>query len=459
MKLRIRAILNYLYKRPELVFVLIALPFGLFSAIFVPQISVTDEDSHLLRSYQVARGEFICHKSTNYPQDVIDKSRSGSNGSRAYTMDFSDKVDTSDQKKFSCSSAAGYSPLAYIPQAVGILAAEAASPTTAMMVLLARIANLLFYIVAVYWIIKRVLVGKYIFFIIALIPQMIHLAASLSADMINNVVTLAIAAFILSLFVQKQKISRKQIILLICLVVAAALLKRNLILLLLPLAFLPSRLFVENKNKKIPFNIRKWSLAAITIITFGLMYLLWAKLSFVAHSQTAGLANPISAHPNLFLNLLFNTYLSDYGDLVLRGVFGEFSSFLYHFPTILVFAQIVLLLISYIYEPSKSIYAAVRNKWLVISMTGMFIASILTITYGMYTEWGLRRGISEYADGVQGRYFTALLALLIPLFAWVSKYVSIKVKSEKFLFAVIIIGQVTMLGFYVLYTIKTLKGM
>lgn len=456
MKQKIKALLTYLYTRPEITFVLIALPFGLFSAVAIPQMSVTDENSHLLRAYQVAQGEFICHKTSFYPQDVIDKSRTGSNGNRVYTMDFSDPVETHDEKKFTCGSAAGYSPLAYIPQALGIIAAQLLHPTTATMVLLARIASLLFYVAALYWIIKKVRAGKYVFFVVALIPQMIHLAASLSADMINNVVTLAIAALVLTLFVQKEKMSKKQIILLLCLVIAAALLKKNLILLLLPLLFLPKRLFVENTIKKIPFNMQKWLLAGATVLLFGAAYLLWTKLSFVPVPPVAGVPNPIEAHPNLFLNLLFNTYLSDYGDLVLRGVFGEFSSFLYHFPTLIVFLQILLLLIALLANPTNVTQIIARNKWLVVSMTVAFIVSILVITYGMYTEWGLKRGISEYADGVQGRYFTALLVLLMPLFAWISQYVSVKVKSDKLLFAIVAVGQIILLGFYVLYTIKLL---
>ena len=451
MKKGVKKLLDFLYKRPEVVFVLIAVPFGAFSAFYVPQMSVTDEDSHLLRAYQVARGEFVCHKSSMYPQDVIDM----------FTKDFSDVsdvIDESDQKKFVCGSAAGYAPIAYIPQAVGITFAKATHPTVASMVFMARIANLFVYILALYLIIKKVRVGKYVFFVIALIPQMIHLAASLSADTINNVIVLGIVALVFNLFIQKQKISKKQILLLIILIAAVAVLKRNLILVLFPLAFLPAQLFKENKNNKIPFNVHKWTLAAAAALMFGITYLIWSKLSFVYTVPAVGLPNPIEIHPNLFINLLFNTYLSDYGDLVLRGVFGEFSSFLYHFPTILVFLQIVILLLAYLYDPQRNIRTLAQNKWLVISMTSAFILSVFAITYGLYTEWGLKRGIQEYADGVQGRYFTALLVLLVPLFAWIGKYVSIRVKSEKFLFLIVASGQVLILAFYVLYTVKTLLG-
>lgn len=458
MKLRLKRMLNFLYMRPELVFVIIALPFGLFSAIAVPQISITDEDSHLLRSYQVSRGEFVCDKNTAYPKEIVDKSRSGSDGAREYTTDFLDTVGDEGDVQHICGSASGYAPIAYIPQAIGVILAYIVSPSAAAMVVLARIANLLVYICAVYLIIKKVKVGKYVFFVIALIPQMVHLAASLSADMMNNIVALGLVAITLNLFVQHRKISKRQKGVLIGLIVLAFLLKTNLVILLLPLLFLPVRIFKPNKSAKIPFNIQKWSLAGVAGTLAGGLYLLWSSLTVGDASSVAGAPNPIAEQPRLFINLLFNTYFSDYGDVVLRGMFGDFSSFLYHFPTILLIAQAILLFIVFTYR-SEATNQNILNKKLIISMLVSFVVSILTVTYVLYTAWALKRGIADHADGVQGRYFTALLVLLIPFFAWVGKYISVRAKSDKLMFAVIVAVQVSLLGFYVLYTIKTLAGM
>lgn len=458
MKNRIKTMLGAMYRYPERVFVVLAVIFGTFSAIAVPQISITDEDTHLKRAYQVAQGQFVCQKATDYPLDIIEKSRTGAGGNREYTSDFTNEVDESDRGRFSCGSAAGYSPIGYLPQAAGIAAANAIHPTTGTMVLLARLANLILYVAAGYLIIRKVLVAKYVFFIVLLIPQMIHLAASLSADSLNNIVTLGIFALILNLFIQTSKISRKQIAVLITLLVSAALLKVSLFFILLPLLFLPVKLFKDNKITNVPFNIQKWSLGLLALISSALAYLLWMGISQVESSMVGGVADPIEDQPSLILNLYFNTYFSDYGDLVLRGVFGEFSSFLYHFPTILIIAQLALLLLAFLHTSgiNKAIKKVRSNKWLVLSSTSAFVVSIIAITYGLYKAWGLKRGITLYADGVQGRYFTALLVLLIPFFAWVSKYISFQVKSDRLLFGIILAGQVIILGFYVLYTIRML---
>ena len=427
MRLKLRSLSSYLIKRPELLFILIAIPFGLVSAAIVPQISITDENSHLLRIHQLSRGEMVCRGGTTYPGEVIDKSKTGDNGGREYTRDFSDRIDMPEQA-FRCGSAAGYSLLAYLPQVIGAIFAQLIHPTAASIVLFARIFSLLFYVGAVYFIIKWVKAGKYVFFVVALIPQMIHLAASLSADMMNNVLALSIVAFIINLFTQKHKISKRQILILLGLVAAAALLKKNLILLFLPMLFLPKELFRKN-SLKAPFNLQKWAIACCAGVVALVVYIFWAKLTFVESASVVGAANPVEQRPLLFFNLIFNTYFSDYGDLVLRGVFGEFSSFLYHFPTILVVVQIILLLLAYLYQPVSESGITMRNKkWFILASAAAFSISILAITYGMYVEWGLKRGIVEYADGVQGRYFTALLVCLIPVFAWVHKYVRVIAK-------------------------------
>jgi hypothetical protein len=77
----------------------------------------------------------------------------------------------------------------------------------------------------------------------------------------------------------------------------------------------------------------------------------------------------------------------------------------------------------------------------------------------MYSQWALRAGIVDHAEGVQGRYFTALLALLIPLFVWIRERLEIRPKSRKEFFYIILTSQIIVLLFYVLFTIRALMRM
>ena len=463
-----KKLFDRLYKKPELAFLIVGLTFGLFSAIFVPQMSIADEDSHLLRSYQVANGEIICNKSTEYPRSITNASKDGSkvNGlpgnERRFSIDFNTKINDSDKVRYSCGSAGSYGFILYIPQAIGINIAKLINPNVSTSILLARVMSVLFYVMAVWFIIKKVKVGKYAFMIIALIPQMLHVAGSLSADMINNVVLLAAVAITINLFMQKTRLTRRQIAGLLLFVIVLATTKATNILVLLPMLFIPTSLFHKNKIKKIPFNIRKWSLVLISgVVALSVLVV----LNFVLPDKTAldsggiGVSQgPVADKPYLALNVLFNTYFSGYGDFVLRGTFGAFSSFLYELPFIVVIFQLFILLLVFLYREKEDRFI-IKNKGFIIGSVSALVLSVLAVTYVMYSQWALRAGIVDHAEGVQGRYFTALLALLIPLFVWIRERLEIRPKSRKEFFYIILTSQIIVLLFYVLFTIRALMRM
>ena len=58
---------------------------------------------------------------------------------------------------------------------------------------------------------------------------------------------------------------------------------------------------------------------------------------------------------------------------------------------------------------------------------------------------------------VQGRYFTALAVLLIPIGIWLQKYFRIETKNEKVFNLIMFFGLALVLGFYVFETVWTYK--
>lgn len=79
----------------------------------------------------------------------------------------------------------------------------------------------------------------------------------------------------------------------------------------------------------------------------------------------------------------------------------------------------------------------------------------------MFSVWAImpfRFGVDAYyADGVQGRYFTALAVLLIPIGIWLQKYFRIETKNEKVFNLIMFFGLALVLGFYVFETVWTYK--
>jgi hypothetical protein len=73
----------------------------------------------------------------------------------------------------------------------------------------------------------------------------------------------------------------------------------------------------------------------------------------------------------------------------------------------------------------------------------------------MYVLWALPLlgPSATYAAGVQGRYFTATLATLIPAGIWLRRYVSIVVKTDMMFSSIVASTSGFLLLFYTLQTV------
>lgn len=236
-------------------------------------------------------------------------------------------------------------------------------------------------------------------------------------------------------------------------------------LLLFPLIFLPKHLFSPNKNKKLPFNVQKWiiltSIGAIAIVSV----LIWQKIYGQPLLTTGAAHNPLHSNPLKFIAILFNTYISPtigYTDVVLRGSVGDFSSFKYHLPLFILIPLFSLLFLSLVHYNKKDQELLGENtgKLAVYNLAtiGMFVCAV---SYAMYTAWALlpfRFGEGAYyADGVQGRYFTATAVMLIPVGLWLQKYINVRTKNEKVFNLIMFFGLALILSFYIFETVWTYK--
>ena len=450
-------------KKPENVFISLSLFFGVLSAILVPQLSVSDENMHYLRAYGISQGRVESGSRCTLPNDVA--KRAGSVYEGNFSSDYSKPIDSSSLNIDKCSSASGYPPIMHLPQAIGIGIANLFNGSTGLTILFGRIANALFYSIAIYFIIKWVRVGKWAFTAIGLIPLMVHMASSLSSDCMTNVAVFTITAFILNLFTQKDKLSHKQTIALICTGVFLTLTKSVNALLLFPLLFLPKRLFSPNKNERLPFNIQKWTILVVTGIAAIISILIWQKIYGQPLLTTGAAHNPLHSNPLKFIAILFNTYINPrlpVSDDIIRGVIGAFSAFKYGLPLFVLIPSFSLLFLSLLHYNKKDqeLLGEQTGKLAVYNLAtiGMFVCAV---SYAMYTAWALlpfRFGEGAYyADGVQGRYFTATAVMLVPVGLWLQKYINVRTKNEKVFNLIMFFGLALILSFYIFETVWTYK--
>ena len=450
-------------KKPENVFISLSLFFGVLSAILVPQLSVSDENMHYLRAYGISQGRVESGSRCTLPKDVA--KRAGSVYEGNFSSDYSKPIDRSSLNIDKCSSASGYPPIMHLPQAIGIGIANTIHGSLGITILFGRLFNLIFYSIALYFIIKWVRVGKWAFVATGLFPLMIHLSASLSGDCMANIAIFTTVAALLNLFSQKRPITRRQQLLVVFVFCFSILTKSVSILLLFPLIFLPKHLFSPNKNKKIPFNVQKWRLIIFASILAGLCLMLWLQIYTQPLLTTGAAHNPLHSNPLKFIAILFNTYISPtigYTDVVLRGSVGDFSSFKYHLPLFILIPLFSLLFLSLIHYNKKDqeLLGEQTGKLAVYNLAtiGMFVCAV---SYAMYTAWALlpfRFGEGAYyADGVQGRYFTATAVMLVPVGLWLQKYINVRTKNEKVFNLIMFFGLALILSFYIFETVWRFK--
>ena len=450
-------------KKPENVFISLSLFFGVLSAITVPLLSVADEGHHYMRSYTLSQGRVESGKSCSLPKDILLKVKEAE--ANNFITSYKKLINKNDTEIHKCSSATGYPPIMHLPQAIGIGIANLFNGSTGLTILFGRIANALFYSIAIYFIIKWVRVGKWAFTAIGLIPLMVHMASSLSSDCMTNVAVFTITAFILNLFTQKDKLSHKQTIALICTGVFLTLTKSVNALLLFPLLFLPKRLFSPNKNERLPFNIQKWTILVVTGIAAIISILIWQKIYGQPLLTTGAAHNPLHSNPLKFIAILFNTYINPrlpVSDDIIRGVIGAFSAFKYGLPLFVLIPSFSLLFLSLLHYNKKDqeLLGEQTGKLAVYNLAtiGMFVCAV---SYAMYTAWALlpfRFGEGAYyADGVQGRYFTATAVMLVPVGLWLQKYINVRTKNEKVFNLIMFFGLALILSFYIFETVWTYK--
>ena len=181
---------------------------------------------------------------------------------------------------------------------------------------------------------------------------------------------------------------------------------------------------------------------------------------------TTGAAhNPLHSNPLKFIAILFNTYINPrlpVSDDIIRGIIGAFSAFKYGLPLFVLMPSFSLLFLSLLHYNKKDqeLLGEQTGKLAVYNLAtiGLFVCAV---SYAMYTAWALlpfRFGEGAYyADGVQGRYFTATAVMLVPVGLWLQKYINVRTKNEKVFNLIMFFGLALILSFYIFETVWRFK--
>jgi len=180
---------------------------GLFFSFKNTPLTGLDERFHFFRSYQISQGGILAHKingedgtwggcvsdkALQYVWPFFISQDQNKPASKAEAKQRAESIDASDNSHNTCfnfAPSAAYSPLLYMPSAIGIAASRAIGMGIDGQMYTGRIANLIIYVAMVFLAVSLMPVMKLPTLFILSFPTLINLASSYSPDPVTNSVT------------------------------------------------------------------------------------------------------------------------------------------------------------------------------------------------------------------------------------------------------------------------------
>ena len=408
------SILIYLYKdiSVEKAFLIVVPAMCIIFMLIMPMFKSHDEQRHWQRAYEISEGKLLSTKNNGKVEDELPASVSDT--LNTYWRDIKYKsvldsknvsLDNNTRKTTDMSFTAVYSPIQYIPQAIGIIIARVITNKVLVMAYMARLFNMLFALTIMYLAIKITPVGKKIFLLASILPLTIEGCSSMSPDAMTISISFLFIAYILKLLFEKEKkITKKDVILLSVLSIILALCKIVYIPLVGLLLLLPETKFKSKKNKYIIV------IAIIIIAIF--INLAWLSIanSYLALSSDGTSGNQIKSviqHPIEYLKVLLYS-LNVNGQEYLTSLFGGTIAWneisLYSFVP---YTYCALFLFIAITDKEMKNKFSLTNKIIISLIVLAIFALIFTSLYVQYNQ----PGVTKIA-GVQGRYFIPFIPLI-----------------------------------------------
>lgn len=426
--------MKFTFGKLESLFACMVIIFGVLIIYLTPPMCSPDENTHFVNSYCFASAKFFPDVDNGqvgrWLPEHIYKFVTDNNGrlDGQYELKYSYKdmfenrkySEESKQRKF-LSIVPGGSLVSYIISGTGIfilkiLGGEYASAYN--LLIMGKMANLLFYGTVIYFALKISPYYKNIMFMIALMPMSIFLGASLNYDSILIASTLYYFAILMKLLYSEEtyRVTIRDIISVCFVTFWMVGIKQMYAPLLLLLFTVPVRKF---RNKK-QYFVAIGSVAFTGIVAYLPTIIVNITLSGIeGWNAQAEIEQKQYVLNNIFnfLRIILQTFKEQIVSYIISfiGCLGNLDT-VFLMPIVLMFGFILLFVSIFDISRVKGIKISVR-----IGTAILILAIIFASCYVMYVGW---TSISEVGgvgypiiSGLQGRYFIPLFAFGIMIFS------------------------------------------
>lgn len=386
---------------------------GVIYMATVPLYMAPDETEHYSRALDVSEGKFISpqneegkvKRKLSLPKEWMERMHSQYD----IISNFDSKSNNTNYNEDAYDNTALYSPVTYIPQAIGINISKIFTNNNLYISYMARLINFLFILFITYFAIKYTPMGKESMMLISLIPMNIYESISLSSDGMVVAIIFAMISLVLNLRYTNNSLNKNKLCLLYLLAIIIALNKIVYVPVCLIYFLIPKDKF---KNSK-----QYWTNVAIlgtmiTILSIG--WILISSRYLIEYRPGVNSSEQIKfiiSNPIRYILIICNTIIKN-GESYLSTMFGTSLGWLNIEINRLIIYIYIFSIFFYIVKGKKENKNAIENDKITrINMSIICMIISLLIFTSIYVQWTPVRNL--IIEGIQGRYFIPILMLFI----------------------------------------------
>ena len=439
--MKLNKIIEYLkntFSKIENMFLLIAIPIGLLYLTFMIPGQVPDDRAHFTKAYDVSLGHFTTHIDENGDSYVeVPKSLSEFHHTKLINREqlkelMSQKTDYNDTEKVISNAQNNYGIL-YIFSGFAFFVSRLLNINIAYGIILGRLLNFAFFLVAGYFAIKKIPFGKLVLAIYMLMPMNMQQVTSISADAFINSVLLYFIAYSIYIIFKKEELTKYEIAIYILLASFSGILKMVYVL-VSGIGFL----IVKRKD----INIKKKVFIIIVALILGGIFAVGSYIHSGSYTlvpestreynekldvDSSRQISLIKENPKVAIGAFVNDWTKMQKQYVFTCIGSNLGCLDIQVPETVIILYLILLIISVYSEKNEFEFKLLEKIWLILIVIGV----IVLIEFAMYT--GFTPVGADFIGGIQGRYFIPVYILLLLCLSKKDNYIDFKNVNQKFM--------------------------
>jgi uncharacterized membrane protein len=319
---------------------------------------------------------------------------------------------TPDGKKQRVSYAAIYTPVPYIPQVAGLVAATAMNLRPLALFYLGRIANLIFAVSIVAWAMRLAPQSSMILGAAALLPMTLFEFASWSADASAIAFGFLFIAFAMRAFTPDRYVTAGDILGLSVSAFLLGMCKPAYFLLPVIVLTIPRSRFTSGRQRAAMIGAIALATMTATLVAMTYFDRGFFNMRITLPVDPAAQMACIRSAPLHFARVLVNDAITN-GRFYVEETIGRFGPNEVKLPPLLIIVNLLLLMMA-TFTTQVSL-----PRWFRLAAVTIFAATAGGIMLSQYLIWSPVCG--ETIDGIQGRYFLPILPLLLLAFSGIAR--------------------------------------